>query len=79
MEKMDKELNVSKLTLQKLYRVLNKTVPPISKLSLTNIKTNQQLDCNCKLMQKHLSTHQENVKLEAIRNLTLLGNGIEKW
>ena len=63
MVKMDKELNVSKVTLQKLYRDLNKTVPPISKLSLENIQVNQELDSNCILVQKYLSTHQENVKL----------------
>ena len=51
--------------------MLNKSVPSISKLSLKNIKTNQQLDYNCQLVQKYLSTHQAKVKLEVIRNLTL--------
>ena len=64
--------------MQKLYRVLNKSVSPVSKLSLNNIKTNQQLDYNCKLMKKYLSTHQEKVKLEVIRNLTLSDKPWEK-
>ena len=46
MTKMDKELNVSKITFQQIYRALNKNIPPLSKLSLENIKVNQELDSN---------------------------------
>ena len=70
-EKLDESLNVSKSTLQQLYRELNKNIPSNSKLSLENIKINQELDGNCQLVKEYLQCKNNNDRLIVLKNFTL--------